>query len=125
MQNSMTSTTALNIAVGVIDGLAVLAGEHLGQRIHIAVHEIDEAHQDPNALLGVGGSPSRLRRLGVRDRLADVGGGGERHARLHGTGARIEHVAEASGVRSDERSAQRICGMVRVILRCPFTSSLA
>ena len=69
---------ALDVALGVRNGLAVLAGEQLGERVHLPGDEIEELHHHAGAALRVGGGPGGLRRLGVLDRLAQLGLRGQR-----------------------------------------------
>ena len=65
---------ALDVALGVGDGLAVLAGEHVGELVICRVgDEFEELHQHAGAALRVGGGPGRLRRLGVLDGGAQLG----------------------------------------------------
>jgi len=97
--------TALDVALGIVDRLAVFAREELGERRHLALHQVEEAQQHPRTLLRVGRGPGDLGLLGVGDHPADLLGRRQRHPRLHGTGARIEHIGEATGVGSEKRSA--------------------
>ena len=57
--------SALDVAFGVGDGLAVLGGQELGEAVELLVHEFEELEQDPRASLRVGRGPGRLRRLGI------------------------------------------------------------
>jgi hypothetical protein len=99
---------ALDVTLRIVDGLPVLAREQFGERLHLALDEVEEAQQHPRPLLGIGRGPLLLGGFGVRDRGAHLVGRGERHARLHGTGARVEHVGEASFARSMERTAHEV-----------------
>ena len=58
---------ALDVALGVGDGLAVLAREQLGELVVVALHQLQELHQDAGAPLRVGRGPFRLRGTGVLD----------------------------------------------------------
>ena len=69
---------ALDVALGVGDRLAVLAGENVGEFVIVAGDEVEELHQHAGAALRVGGGPGRLRGGGVLDRGANFGLGGER-----------------------------------------------
>ena len=70
---------ALDVALGVGDGLAVLARQEVGQRIIVALHQVEELHQHAHAPLRIGRGPGRLRRLGVLDGLAQIGLAAQRH----------------------------------------------
>ncbi len=59
---------ALDVALGVGDGLAVLARQAVGELVVVAVGELEELHQHAGAALRVGRGPGRLRGLGVLDR---------------------------------------------------------
>ena len=48
-----------HVALGVGQGLAVLARQRLGQLVHVAVQQLDELHHHPRAALRVGGGPVR------------------------------------------------------------------
>ena len=50
-----------DVALGVGNGLAVFAGQRLGQLVHVTVQQFDELHQHPRALLRIGGGPAGLR----------------------------------------------------------------
>ena len=94
--NSTTSSAALDVALGVGDRLAVLAGENVGQRVVVTGDEVEELHQHPRAPLGISGGPGRLRCGGVLDRGADFSGGGERDACAHRAVHRLENLGGAS-----------------------------
>src|SRR5699024_458191 len=95
----------LHVTLGVFERLAVLAGEQTGDLVHVAVHEVDEAHEHAGALLRVGRGPLGLRRLGDVDRGADLVGRGEGNTCLHGSRARFEDVGHATAGRFDVLSA--------------------
>ena len=88
---------ALDVALGVGDDLAVLAGEELRELVVIALHELEELEQHPRPPLRVGGGPRRLRALRVLHRRPDLGLGGERHLPGHLAGHGLVDVAEAPG----------------------------
>ncbi|ATZ28652.1 hypothetical protein SLAV_34405 [Streptomyces lavendulae subsp. lavendulae] len=88
---------ALEIAVGVGDGLAVLGRQQPGQGIPFAFDELEEAHQDAGAPLGVPLAPVGLRLLGVGDGGLGVGAPGQRNAGLDGAGVGVVHVGEEPG----------------------------
>ena len=89
--------TALDVALGVGDHLAVLARQGIGQLVHVAVQQIDEFHHDAGAALGVGGSPRDLCGLGIGDGGADVLDAGETDPGRDFAGHGPVDVAKAAG----------------------------
>jgi hypothetical protein len=92
---------ALDIALGVLDGLAVLAGEQDGELVLVGVEQLNEAGEHAGALLRVRRAPGGLRGFGLRDGVVDLGFAREAHLRLHFAGAGVVHVGEAAGRRLD------------------------
>ena len=97
MQNSATSRPRITSPLASGRVLPCSRRERLGELVHVAVEQLDELHHHPRAALRVGGGPARLRRLRALHRGGELGGGGERHARLHLAGRRVEDVGEAAG----------------------------
>jgi len=64
---------ALDVALGVGNGLAVLARQEVGERVVVARGEFEELHHHARAALRVGGGPGGLRGLGVLDGGAHLG----------------------------------------------------
>ena len=87
---------ALDVALGVGNGLAVLARQQLGELVVVALGQLEELHHHARAALRVGGRPFRLRGLGVLDRGANLGLGGQRHLGLDVAGHRLEDVGRAA-----------------------------
>ena len=87
---------ALDVALGVGHGLAVLAREQLGELVVVALHQLDELHHDAGAALRVGRGPFRLRGTGVLDGGADFGLGRQRDLGLDVAGHRLEDVGGAA-----------------------------
>ena len=83
---------ALDVALGVGNGLAVLARQQLGELVVVALRQFEELHHHAGAALRIGGAPLDLRRLGVLDRGAHLGLGGQRDLGLDLAGHRLEHV---------------------------------
>ncbi len=83
---------ALDVALRVRDGLAVLQAKQLGEFVDIGVDQVDELHQDPRPALRVEGGPLFLRLLRGADRGVDVGGRRQQDLRLHLAGAGVEHI---------------------------------
>ena len=86
--------TALNIAFGIGNGLAVLGRQQFCQLVELVLHEIDEFHQHAGAALRVGRRPGRKGRLRHRNGMLDFGMLGERDLGLHLAGIGVEHVSE-------------------------------
>ncbi len=54
-----------DITLGILDGLAMLAGKQHRQLVEVAVQKFNEFEENAGAALRVGGSPFRLCRLGA------------------------------------------------------------
>lgn len=74
---------ALDVAVCVGDRLAVLGGEQPGQRVPLALDELEEAEEDAGTALRIPLAPLALRRRGVGDRRLGLSAVGERDMGLH------------------------------------------
>ena len=96
MTNSQTSRPANDVALGILDGLAVLARQHLSQFVHVLIQELNEFHEHAGAALRVGGSPFRLGSLGVLNGCVHFRVAGQRHGCLNFAGCRIEDIAGAA-----------------------------
>ena len=99
---------ALNVALGVGDRLAVLARQGLGELVVVLGDEVDELHQHAGAALRVDRGPGRLRRLGVLDRGAHLGLGGERDMRAHRAVHRLEDVGGSARLAGDVLAADEM-----------------
>ena len=88
---------ALDVALGVGEGLAVLGGEQPREVVEFPLQQLEELEHHARAPLRIGRGPGRLRRLGVGDRVLDLGLLGEGDLGLHLAGIGIEHVAGAAG----------------------------
>ena len=99
---------ALDVALGVGDGLAVLARQDFGQLVIVAVGEFEELHQHAHAALRVGRRPFRLRRLGVLDRGAQFGRRGQRHRAAHRAVHRLHDVLLAPAGAGDALAADEM-----------------
>ncbi len=97
--------TALDIPLGVGDGLAVLGGQQCREGIHLVLHERQELHQHPGPLLRVEGGPHPLRLRRVRDDCIDLGLTRQRYPGLHLAGIRVEDIAEVARGPGDMLSA--------------------
>ena len=108
---------ALNVALGIGEGLAVLGGEQPREAVELLLHQLEELEQHPRAPLRVGRGPGRLRRVGVGDRMLHLSFAGEGHLRLHLAGIGIEHVAAAAGCARDGLAADEMADLAHGCLR--------
>ena len=99
---------ALDVAPGVADGLAVLAGENVGELVVMLGDQFDELHQHPGAALRVDRGPGGLRRLGVLDRGPNLGLGGERDMGAHRAVHRLKDVGRAARRAGDLLAADKV-----------------
>ena len=87
---------ALDIALGVGNGLAVLARQHVGELVVVALREFEELHHHARATLRIGVGPLDLGVPGVLDGGANLGLGGQRDLGLDVAGHRLENVGGAA-----------------------------
>jgi hypothetical protein len=85
--------SALDVALGVADRLAVLAREQLGERVIFLGDQFQELEHHPRAALRVHGGPGRLRGFGVLDGRAHFGLRRERDPGDHLAGHGLIDVA--------------------------------
>ena len=90
---------ALDVAFRVRDHLAVLAGERLGQRVHLALDEPLEFEHDTGPALRIDARPPRLRLQRARHGGVDIGRGREIDPCLDQTRIGIEYVTLTGGRR--------------------------
>ena len=83
---------ALDVALGVGNGLAVLARQQIGELVVIALRQFEELHHHARAALRIGGAPLHLGGLGILDGGTNLGLGGQRHLGLDVAGHRLENV---------------------------------
>jgi hypothetical protein len=103
---------ALNVALRVRHGLAVLAGEQFREGVVFLVGEFEELHQHAGALLRVLCRPAALRGPGVLHRLAQFLAARQRHARLHFTRGRIVDVRETPAAPGHAAAADEMSDVV-------------
>ncbi len=84
---------ALDVAVCVGDGLAVLGRQKPGQGVPLLLHERQEPQQDPRPPLRVPVGPVALGTGGVRDRGLGLGSARQGDAGLDLSGVGVVHVA--------------------------------
>ena len=102
---------ALDVALGVGDDLAVLAGKDLGQFVDPAFDQSLEFEHHPRAALRIGRRPADLGPGGGLNGGVEFVGGGEGDARLNLPGIGIEDVAEATGGPVDGRSVHEMLNL--------------
>ena len=112
---------ALDVALGVDEGLAVLGGQQPRQVVVFGLHQLQELEHHPGAPLRVGRGPGRLRRGGVGDGAFDLGFAGESDLGLDLAGVRVEHVAGPAGAAFDLFAADEVANVAHDVLleRCP------
>ena len=99
---------ALDVALGIGNGLAVLARQELRELVIVALGQFKEFHHDAGAALRVGVRPLDLRRLGVLDRGANLGLGRQRHLALDVASHRFEDVSGSSRRALDLAAADKM-----------------
>ena len=99
---------ALDVALGVGDRLAVLARQGVGELVVVFGDEVEELHQDAGAALRVYRRPGGLSRLGVLDRGANLGLGGQSHMGAHRAVHRLEDVGGSSRLAGDMLAADEM-----------------
>ena len=88
---------ALDVTLGVEEGLAVFGGQQGGELIHVLVDQVHELEQDPAAALRVHGRPFELALFRVGDHVAHLLCAGQRQPGLDLARAGIVDIAEAPG----------------------------
>ena len=104
--------TALNVTVRIRDRLAVLHGEHLGQRFLFAGDQLQELKEHPGAHLRVLGGPGRLCGGRVLDRGAHLVGAGKCDLGLHLPGIGVVDIAEATARTGNSLAADEMSDFV-------------
>src|SRR5262249_30150083 len=85
---------ALDVALGVREGLAVLGGEQASQIVVLALDQFQELEHYAGAALWIGRSPVLEGSFRIGDPLFRLGLTGERHLGLDLAGIGIEHLTE-------------------------------
>ena len=99
---------ALDIALGVGDHLAMLAGKQLGQVLHIGLDQALEVEHHPGAALGIDQGPGLLGANRGLNREINLGDGGQRDASLHLPGVGIEDVAQKARGTGDRAAVDEV-----------------
>ena len=108
---------ALDVALGVRNGLAVLARQKLGELVVVALGQFEELHHHAGAALRIGRRPFHLRDLGILDRCAHFGFGRQRHLGLDVAGHRFENVRRTSRGALDLTAADKMSDCAHVFLQ--------
>ncbi len=114
----------LDVALGVGNGLAVLARQRIGKLVHVAVQQVDEAREDAGAALRIGRRPRRLRTTRVLDGLVDLGDRRERHARRNLARHRPEYIAKPTAGAADLLAADEMGEFLRHVPHVPLKVDL-
>src|SRR5690606_32316742 len=116
--------TALDVALGVGNRLAVLARERLRHLVHFLLRQLEELHQHAHAALRVGSRPCWLRGLGVLDGRAQLLLGGQRqlaaHAAVHG----LHEVLAAAALSGDTLAADEMSDIEHDVSPCDWLAAL-
>jgi hypothetical protein len=108
---------ALDVALGVGNGLAVLARQEIGELVVVALRQFKELHHHPRPALRIGCTPFGLRGFGILDRGAKLGLGGERHLGLDVAGHRLEDVSKPPGSALDLTAADKMSDCAHAFLQ--------
>ena len=111
---------ALDVALGVGEGLAVLGRQQLGEVVVFLLDQLEELEHHAGAPLRIGRRPGRLRRFGIGDGVLDLGMLGERDLGLHLAGIGIEDVAEPPGGALDRLAADEMADLAHESLSSGF-----
>ena len=90
--------TALHIALGIGDNLAMLDRQHMRQLVHIGLDHFLELEEDPRAPLRVGCCPCRLRCQCRVDRLVEQSRIAKIDLALDAAVVWVENIALTSGL---------------------------
>jgi hypothetical protein len=108
---------ALDIALGIRNGLAVFARQAVRELVIIALGQFEELHHHARAALRIGVGPLHLRRLGVLHGGANLGLGGQRHLGLDVTCHRLENVGRPSRCTLDLFATNEMSDCAHVFLQ--------
>ena len=101
-----------DVALGILDGLAVFAGEHLGQVVHVLVEKLHELHENAGATLGIGRRPGRLCGLCRFHRGVQLGLARQGDRTLDLSRGRIEDVGGSPALAGDALAADEMPDLV-------------
>ena len=107
-QNSATSRPRWMSPLRIGNGLAMLARQQCGQRVHVAIDQFDEFHQHAGAALRIGRGPGGLGRRAHSPPPRALPRRGQRHARNDFAGHGLIGVGEAAGRSLDVLAADEM-----------------
>jgi len=110
---------ALDVALGVGDDLAVLAGQQLGQLRHVGLDQPLELEHHPRAALGIGRGPAFEGVLGRLDGPVHLLDRRQLHPGLNLAGVRVEHVGEAARGPGEGRAVDEMVDVAQAGPRMP------
>src|ERR1700737_4188219 len=108
---------ALDVALGVGNGLAVLARQEIGELVVIALRQFKELHHHAGAALRIGRAPLHLRGFGVLDRRAHFSLGGQRHLGLDVARHWLKYVREPAGSALDLAATDKMSDCTHAFLQ--------
>ena len=88
---------ALDVALGIVDHLAVFGGEQLGELLHVLLDQLLVGEHHPRAALRIGRGPAGLDLFGCRYRAVEQRGVAQRDLGLDLAGRRVPDLVGASG----------------------------
>ena len=108
---------ALNVALGVGNGLAVLARQNVGELVVVALREFEELHHHARPALRIGRGPLRLSSARILDGAAQFRLGGERHLGLDVAGHRLENISKPAGCARNLTAANEMPDLTHAFLQ--------
>ncbi|MNN06453.1 hypothetical protein D3C81_1192440 [compost metagenome] len=103
--------TALDVALGVGDDLAVFRGQQLGQLVHVGLDQALELEHDAGAALRVGAGPALEGGLSGLNRAVHLADGRQLDAGLNLAGVGVEHVAETARCAVEGRTVDEVANV--------------
>ncbi len=110
---------ALDVALGVGDDLAVLAGQQLGQLRHVGLDQPLELEHHPRAALGIGRGTAFEGVLGRLHGPVHLLDRRQLHPGLNLAGVRVEHVGEAARGPDEGRAVDEMVDVAQAGPRMP------
>ena len=108
---------ALNVALGVGNGLAVLARQNVGELVVVALRQFEELHHHARPALRIGCDPLWLSSAGILDGCAQLRLGGERDLGLDVAGHRLENISKPAGGARNLTAANEMPDLTHAFLR--------
>ena len=108
---------ALNVALGVGNGLAVLARQNVGELVVVALRQFEELHHHARPALRIGCGPLRLSSTRILDGGAQLRLGGERDLGLDVAGHRLENISKPAGCTRNLTAANEMPDLTHAFLQ--------